>query len=84
MKFEKGIDGSYFHNNLVIIRDDERESHLFYSSPKLRTISAFLNGYAIIPLETYYKLVRREIDERTREQIKEADKQLHKRGKNVN
>jgi len=55
MEYEKGIDGSYFHNNLVELREGEAVKYLFYNDGE--RITAFLNGYAIIPIEKYAALV---------------------------
>ena len=56
MKYEKKIDGSYFHNNLVELREGEAAKYLFYNDGE--RITAFLNGYAIIPIEKYAALVK--------------------------
>ena len=77
MKYEKGIDGSYCHNNIIIRRDDDPRGALFDSGflqQSGKTISAFLNGYAIIPMKEYCELTGREYNDKF---IKEADKQLH-------
>jgi len=72
-EYEKGTDGSYFHNNLVIGRDDDpNRMALFNSSGE--SITAFLNGYAVIPMQLYCELTKTDYDDK---EIKEADEQLH-------
>jgi len=81
--YEKGKDGSYFHNNLLKRRDGEKAPQLFSNNDE--TISAFLNGYAIIPIEEYARLVEMASPSDARlkpvifsmKDIKEANKQLY-------
>ena len=82
MKYNKGTDGSYLHNCCIIRRNGDPSNVLFHSN---KTISAFLNGYAIIPMEKYARLVEIAMPSDIRlksvvfskEQIKEADRELH-------
>ena len=53
MNYFKGKNGSYLHNNLIISRPDERNS-LFVCIED--DVICCLNGYAVIPIETYYEL----------------------------
>jgi len=55
MKYEKLKDGGFVHNCHLIPRGDEKADYLFYQDGD-KSITAFLNGYAIIPLEDYFKL----------------------------
>ena len=72
MIYERGIDGSYFHNNLVIPRDDEVVEDLIRCNNE--TITVCLNGYAIIPMKKYCELKGVPFDDKL---IKETDKSLH-------
>jgi len=72
-KYEKAPDGSYFHNNLVISRDDD-PNRLSLINGSDKSITAFLNGYAVIPMQLYCELTKTDYDDK---EIKEADEQLH-------
>ena len=76
-KFKKCEDGSYIHNCYVERRDGDPVDALFYSDHK--TMTARLNGYAIIPIDVYAKLSGKPtlISE---DAIREADKHLHEKG----
>jgi len=54
-KYEKGIDGSHIHNCCIMRRDGDLSEHLFRNDGSV--ITAFLNGYAIIPIDLYARLV---------------------------
>ena len=73
MNYEKGKDGSYFHNNILIRRDDDSNPGAVFNNQN-ETITAFLNGYAIIPMKKYCELTNQEYDDTL---IKEADKEIH-------
>lgn len=49
-----GKDGSHLHNCVIQIREDSKASWLFDGTGE--TVTCFLNGYAIIPLEEYARL----------------------------
>ena len=74
IQYKKGIDGSYLHNCVIKSRKNEKVEVLFYQD---KSISAFLNGYAIIPIKKYYKLIGKECNKQLLKDIKEADNQLH-------
>ena len=76
-EYKKHKDGSYVHNCYIERRIDDMSKYMFYQSND-EYISAFLNGYAIIPLEKYYKLIDKEFPDQDKENIIEADKQLYK------
>lgn len=50
----KARDGSYFHNNFAKMREGEAGTVI---SADIDTVTCRLNGYAIIPIEEYYKLI---------------------------
>jgi len=77
MEYEKGIDGSYVHNCIVVCRKDDPTPTLFYSKTG-SSISAFLNGYAVIPIKEYCELKGIEYNG---SKIEEADKVLHNKEK---
>ena len=64
----KTADGSYIHNNLIIAR--KGDGKLFTLSGE--TVSCRLNGYAIIPVEKYYKLTGEVIPENLMNKINET------------
>ena len=55
MKYEKGKDGSHLHNCYIERRDGDLSEQLFRNDGGV--ITAFLNGYAIIPIDRYACLV---------------------------
>ena len=74
--YEKGKDGSYIHNCLLVRREgDPAISMVSITSDNRVTVT--LNGYAIIPLAEYCKLTDNQsyLDE-TINRIKEADEYL--------
>jgi len=76
-KYEKCSDGSYLHNCYISPREEDKEKALF--SQGRESITAHLNGYAVIPMEEYARLTNRDFSKDFRWQIsaaKEADKQL--------
>ena len=73
MEFEKCKDGSYIWNCFVERRKDDPSTTVFSGDDK--TITAHLNGYAIIPLERYCELTGEPFNS---DRIKEADSQLNK------
>lgn len=81
MKYEKLKDGSYIHNCFIKRRENEKSSILFYQDGD-ESISAFLNGYAVIPLDEYFRLTDERGDDGNNwpdemlKQIEEADYQL--------
>lgn len=56
MKYEKGKDGSHLHNCFVSRRNGDLSDQLFNQDDG--TVTAFLNGYAVIPIEDYSQLVK--------------------------
>jgi len=50
------------------------QDYLFHQSDE--SVSAFLNGYAIIPIEEYFEL-KGESDDEMLKRVEEADKQLY-------
>jgi len=54
MKYSKSKDGGFIHNCIVNRRKTDKAKAIFYCD-KDKTI-AFLNGYAIIPIEEYAEL----------------------------
>ncbi|MCG7948061.1 MAG: hypothetical protein JAZ07_17085 [Candidatus Thiodiazotropha endolucinida] len=73
--YEKCKDGSYVHNCFVVRREDDKSPTLFYQNGN-EHVSAFLNGYAVIPLEEYERLTG-EPTLIERQSIKKADEELH-------
>lgn len=74
MEYKKAKDGSYFHNNIVVGRKGDPSEMRFYSKPGGESVVAFLNGYAIIPIEEYCRLKGSEYDG---SMIAECDGQIH-------
>ena len=62
MEFQKMKDGSYVHNCYIAPRSGEKAFVLFGYEPVGGGITAFLNGYAVIPLEEYKKLKGEDFD----------------------
>ena len=77
MDFEKCKDGSYIWNCFVERRKDDPSTVIFGGDNK--TITAHLNGYAIIPLERYCELAGEPFNS---DRMKEADYQLNKERRN--
>jgi len=77
IKYEKLEDGSYLHNCLLDIREDDRNRSGIFHQEGDKSMSARLNGYAIIPMEEYCKL--KDIPFNNKAEILEADRQLHGR-----
>lgn len=75
MKYKTMLDGSYLHNFFLRRRNDEPSPYLFRITENRVNLTAFLNGYAIIPLEEYYKLIGEKY--LNSKFIKQADKELH-------
>uniref|UniRef100_A0A6M3LEU0 Uncharacterized protein n=1 Tax=viral metagenome TaxID=1070528 RepID=A0A6M3LEU0_9ZZZZ len=75
MKYEAGKNGSYLHNCVIVRRENDPVEMLFRNDDN---ITAFLNGYAIIPLEEYYKLAGKGDFSYWKKLIEEADKYIHK------
>lgn len=74
-KYSKGKDGSYVHNCLVVRREDDKVPTLFHQNGN-EHVSAFLNGYAVIPIEEYENLTGKPTFIESRS-IKKADEDLH-------
>lgn len=74
MKYGKAKDGSYVHNCYIEMRDGMKEKIPFHGT--CDHVSAFLNGFAIIPIEDYAELTGKNFAE-TLEKIKQADIDLH-------
>ena len=53
----KGENGSYFHNNLLISRPEDNAGEIaLIDAAATDDIICRLNGYAILPVEEYYRL----------------------------
>jgi len=82
MKFEKMNDGSFVHNCRIVRRDNDKASVLFHQNGN-ESVAAFLNGYAIIPLEEYYQLKGEHGEDGNNwpdemlKNVEEVDKQLY-------
>lgn len=73
----KGRNGSYFHNNYLHARDEDRELEVvLIDAATTDDIICRLNGYAIIPIEKYYNLLQEDLPEGTSEKIKEMNERL--------
>jgi len=55
MKYEKGKNGSYIHNSIIIKREDDPSPSSF--SP-VGDVFVRLNGYAVIPIKEYARLIK--------------------------
>jgi len=85
MKYEKQKDGTYLHNCYVWRREDDSTTIFDNVGSRDDVIIARLNGYAIVPIEEYARLVEMASPSDARlkpvifsmEDIKEADEQLH-------
>jgi hypothetical protein len=75
VEYKKTNDGSYVHNCYIVRRDDDNGQYLFGQTDD-KKITAFLNGYAIIPLEEYAQLTGKDLGDMIAN-ANEADKQLH-------
>ncbi len=75
MEYKKLNDGSYVCNCYIGRREDESADALFKQNGD-ESIAAFLNGYAIIPLEEYAALTGEDYSDMLAN-AKEADRQLH-------
>jgi hypothetical protein len=69
----KGKNVSYFYNNLIISREDEIDS---VSIDQSGDVICRLNGYAIIPIEDYYKLIDEKLPEEITESINSKRRKL--------
>ena len=74
-KYEKGKDGSYLHNCYMERREGDVSPWMFHCDGDTGSVIAALNGYAIIPMERYAKLVGKDYDEKA---ICDADEQLRR------
>jgi len=82
MKYEKGLNDSYLHNCLIIRRAGDPAGVLFRRDKNGFTAS--LNGYAIVPIEEYTRLVElASPSNETLKEIEEADKELHGKSKDL-
>jgi len=84
MKYTKAKNGSYFYNNILILRENDRKSgRSIIHQDRGGSVRCMLNGYAIIPLEEYYQLEDEHGEDGNNwpdemlKNIEEADKQLH-------
>ena len=77
MKYKACKDGSYVCNCFVKRREDSPSEFMFNQTVGAGSITAHLNGYAIIPLEEYYELTDRELPSGELDRIKKADIQLN-------
>jgi hypothetical protein len=79
-EFKKLADGSYVHNCYLEGRDSDPAEFMFKQNAD-DSISAFLNGYAIIPIETYEELSGKDFSGKDfsgiRQRINKADDDLH-------
>ena len=71
----KGKHNSYFHNNLLVVRPEDREGIGVIDSSTDDVICR-LNGYAIVPIEEYYNLKGEDLPEGTNEKIQEMNERL--------
>ena len=74
MDFQKMKDGSFVHNCYIARRRGEKAPLLFRQESDGSKLIAFLNGYAIIPLEEYKKLKGEDFDGTL---IEKADRDLY-------
>jgi len=82
-KYQKGVDGSHIHNCYVMRREGDLSRQIFRNDEGI--ITAFLNGYAIIPIGHYARLVELASPNDARlkpipysmQNIKDADKDLY-------
>ena len=74
----KGVNGSFFHNSLIILRKNDQDSGraIIKETKAGDDIVCSLNGYAIVPIEEYYDLKGKEIPIDTDEKIKEMNAKL--------
>ena len=72
MKYNKCKDGGFVHNCLTVRREGDKSAHMFKQLGD-DSLTACLNGYAIIPMEEYAKLTGCDFDAQA---IAEADKDL--------
>jgi len=57
MKYTKAKNGSYFYNNILILRENDRKSgRSIIHQDRDGSVRCMLNGYAIIPYEEYVVL----------------------------
>jgi hypothetical protein len=75
MKFQ-GKNNSYFHNNFLYPRDKDSRRGTPLIDGSGEDVICRLNGYAIIPMEEYYKLKGEEISEDELKKIAEMDEKL--------
>tara|TARA_R110002074_G_scaffold199659_1_gene367467 strand:+ start:3062 stop:3286 length:225 start_codon:yes stop_codon:yes gene_type:complete len=73
MKYNKCKDGGFVHNCHIIVREYDKSAHIFKQLGN-DSLTACLNGYAIIPMEEYAKLTGCDFNVKA---IDEADKELH-------
>ena len=76
MKYDKCKDGSFLHNCLIKSRGNDPAGYCFYLDGN--TISVFLNGYAIIPIEDYYAMKNEKLSKTAKKNIRAAHKALRK------
>jgi len=76
MKYERESDGSYLHNCLLKWRPEQGKEAMFRIDNG--SVKAYLNGYAIIPLEEYYELTQSGITKEDMIKIRQADRDLGK------
>jgi len=75
VKYKRFDDGSFFHNNVIVFRKEDYDNkRAIFHADGDESITAFLNGYAIIPAEEYCKLTGQNFNGKD---ITEADKDLH-------
>ena len=74
MEYMKATNGSYMHNCLVVRRESDPEMTIVNGSTD--NVSVSLNGYAIIPIEDYFKL-KGEGSDLTMAKVKKVSRELH-------
>jgi hypothetical protein len=71
---KRSTNGSYFFNGYVELRENDPNPDILFI--RGNDFFAKLNGYAVIPLEEYYKLKGDRIDVETKKKIKDFDKMV--------
>lgn len=74
VEYKKLKDGSFILNCILRRRVNDNSDYLFRQSNE--SVSVFLNGYAIIPIEEYFEL-KGEADDELLKQVEVASKQLY-------
>lgn len=70
-------ENSYLHGCLIKKRDDDPSRALFTLTGET-VMACHLNGYAIVPIEEYYRLQGQSVKPVTLAEIKKADEQIER------